>query len=179
MPKSLAKVHKQISKKTKGNISSLHENSRNSQRLRRAGARDDKIARVSKARAKANRPRLQRVAFFQGAAIAADGPIDVEVMQMLIQRHIQRDDEELATLKSERRPGRPSSTREDLLGQRIATEQREYDTGFWLPDMEDKENLRLLRDWNGEWTSLSTVKYIRLSRNGLRHESSFPPNGES
>ena len=59
MPKSLAKVHKQISKKTKGNISSLHENSRNSQRLRRAGARDDKLARVSKARAKANRPHRQ------------------------------------------------------------------------------------------------------------------------
>lgn len=103
MPKSLAKVHKQISKKTKGNISSLHENSRNSQRLRRAGARDDKIARVSKARAKANQPHslywpylrfrvnahhclVRRVAFFQGAAKAAEGPINTEMMQVLIHR---------------------------------------------------------------------------------------------
>ena len=59
MPKSLAKVHKKISKKTKGNISSLHENSRDSQRLRRAGARDDKLARLSKARSKANQPHSQ------------------------------------------------------------------------------------------------------------------------
>lgn len=58
-------------------------------------------------------------------------------------------------------------------------EQKEHDTGFWMPDIEDEENLRLLRDWSGEWTSLSTLKYIRLSRSGLKHESSFPPKGES
>ncbi|MCJ1297342.1 hypothetical protein MMC08_000128 [Hypocenomyce scalaris] len=179
MPKSLAKVHKKISKKTKGNISSLHENSRDSQRLRRAGARDDKLARLSKARSKANQPHMQRVAFFQGAAKAAEGPIDVEKIQMLIQRHLQRDAEELAKLKRERRSGRPSSTREDLLGQRMAVEEREYDTGFWIPDMEDEENLKLLRNWTGEWTSLNTLKYVRLARNGLKHESSFPPKGQS
>ena len=55
MTKSLAKVQKKISKKGVS-ITSLHENSRNSQRLRRASARDDKLARVSAARAKANKP---------------------------------------------------------------------------------------------------------------------------
>ena len=53
MAKSLSKVQKKISKKGV-NITSLHENSRNSQRLRRASARDDKLARVSAARAKVN-----------------------------------------------------------------------------------------------------------------------------
>ncbi|KAI4119918.1 MAG: hypothetical protein LQ345_000176 [Seirophora villosa] len=37
MPKNLAKVQKKIAKK-KGNVSSLHENSRDARRLRRAGA---------------------------------------------------------------------------------------------------------------------------------------------
>jgi len=55
MTKSLAKVQKKISKKGVS-ITSLHENSRNSQRLRRASARDDKLARVSAARNKVNKP---------------------------------------------------------------------------------------------------------------------------
>lgn len=52
MAKSLQKVHKQISKK-RGVVDALHENSRDARRLRRAGARDDKLARVASVTAKA------------------------------------------------------------------------------------------------------------------------------
>ncbi len=55
MPKNLAKLQKKISKK-KGNITSLNENSRDSQRLRRAGARGEKLEKLAAARAKANQP---------------------------------------------------------------------------------------------------------------------------
>ncbi len=55
MPKSLAKVQKKIAKK-KGNSNSLHENSRDAQKLRRAGARSEKLDKVAAARAKANQP---------------------------------------------------------------------------------------------------------------------------
>lgn len=55
MPKNLAKVQKKLSKK-KGNISSLNENSRDAQKLRRAGARSEKLSRLAAARAKANQP---------------------------------------------------------------------------------------------------------------------------
>lgn len=94
-------------------------------------------------------------------------------------RYLSRDDDELRKLKNERRLGRPSSTREDLLKQRITTEEREYDTGFWIPDMENMDNINILREWDGTWTSLNTLKYVRLGRNGLIHLSSFPPNGQS
>lgn len=90
-----------------------------------------------------------------------------------------RDGEELASLSSERRPGRPSSNREDLLKQRIVAEEREYDAGFWIPDMTDAPNVKLLSDWNGEWTSLNILKYVRLSKDGVKHSSSFPPKGQS
>lgn len=46
MPKSFSKVHKHIAKK-RGAIDALHENSRDAKRLRRAGIRDDRVARVS------------------------------------------------------------------------------------------------------------------------------------
>lgn len=55
MPKSLEKTRKKISKK-KGAITALHENSRDSQRLRRAEMRDDKLARVARGRKKNDRP---------------------------------------------------------------------------------------------------------------------------
>lgn len=44
-------------------------------------------------------------------------------------------DEELAKLKKERRPGRPSSTREDLLRIKIATDEKEYEIGFCMPPL--------------------------------------------
>ncbi|MCJ1411709.1 hypothetical protein MMC19_005801 [Ptychographa xylographoides] len=178
MPKSLAKVKKKLSKKG-ANISALHENSRNSQKLRRASARDDKLARVAAGRAKINKPHLQRVAYFQEAATNAEGLFDVVQIQELIKRYLERGDDEYNQLRSERRTGRPRSTREDLLKQRMDMENREYDGGFWAPDMMDLPNLEILRNWNGEWTSLNTLKYVRLSRNGTKHDSSFPPKGQS
>ena len=45
-------------------------------------------------------------------------------------RFIHREDEELADLKKQRRPGRPSSTKEDLIRRRFADEEQEYSTGF-------------------------------------------------
>jgi len=39
-------------------------------------------------------------------------------------------DEEFNALKKERRAGRPPSTREDLLKIKIATDEKEYETGF-------------------------------------------------
>ena len=93
--------------------------------------------------------------------------------------YLGRHDEELAELKSQRRPGRPSSTREDLLQQFMTVEDREYNGGFWIPDMQDERNLRILREWNGEWTALNTFKFIRLARDGTMQKSSFPPKGLS
>lgn len=55
MPKSLSKVQKHIAKK-KGKNTALHENSRDSLRLQRAAARDDKLTRLASAREKQNRP---------------------------------------------------------------------------------------------------------------------------
>lgn len=58
-------------------------------------------------------------------------------------------------------------------------EDREFAAGFWMPDLEDEESLRLLRAWNGQWTSLSSLKYVRLTRDGIVNPSSFPPKGKS
>jgi translation machinery-associated protein 16 len=52
MPRNLYKVQKLISKK-RGKLDALHENSRDSKRLQRASARNDKLARAAAATLKA------------------------------------------------------------------------------------------------------------------------------
>ena len=55
MAKSVAKVTKQISKK-KGSTNALHVNSRDSQRIRKAQARDSRLQKSSALRAKSHQP---------------------------------------------------------------------------------------------------------------------------
>jgi translation machinery-associated protein 16 len=49
-------------------------------------------------------------------------------------RFVRQHDEEMSTLKKERRPGRPASTREDILRIKIAADEKEDRDGFceWL-----------------------------------------------
>ena len=47
MPKSFTKVQKHINKKRGHAVDAMHENSRDAKLLRRAGTRDDRVARIS------------------------------------------------------------------------------------------------------------------------------------
>ncbi|KAL9018542.1 MAG: hypothetical protein Q9185_004144 [Variospora sp. 1 TL-2023] len=100
-------------------------------------------------------------------------------IQDLINIYLARDSTELSTLQASRRPGRPTSTREDTLKQQRDAEAKEYTSGLWLPDMEDPKMVAKLRDWSGEWMNLNTLRFVRLKQDGTRHASSFPPKGQS
>ncbi|KAG9231037.1 translation machinery-associated protein 16 [Amylocarpus encephaloides] len=179
MPKSLEKTRKKIAKK-KGNITALHENSRDSQRLRRAQNRDDKLLRVASARKKNDKPLVVRAAYFQESIRENDGkPLELSAIQELITTYVHQNDEEFGVLKKERRPGRPASTREDLLKIKIAADEKEYENGFYLPDLTDADNVVFLDRWEGDWSYLSTLKWVRISKSGVVAPSKFPPKGES
>ena len=92
---------------------------------------------------------------------------------------IGRDDEELARLEAERRPGRPTSSQYDRLRLRKSSEETEYESGYWLPDLADGGNLDKLREWDGTWASLATLSFVRISVKGGAVESTFPPKGLS
>ncbi|KAL8713870.1 MAG: hypothetical protein Q9220_002015 [cf. Caloplaca sp. 1 TL-2023] len=198
MPKQLDKVYKKIAKK-KGRLNSLHENSRDAKRLRRASGRAEKLERVAAERANAYQPfrndfleplvsvvlsithtlTVQRIAFFQSAAQESSNPFTLDATQALIEIYLDRSTTELSALKTERRPGRPASTKDDKLSRRIEAETKEHISGFWIPDMSDADTLGKLKNWNGEWASLNTMKYVRIARDGTKHSSSFPPKGKS
>jgi hypothetical protein len=52
------------------------------------------------------------------------------VLVLITSRFVHKHDEEFNALKKERRPGRPASTREDLLRIKIAADEKEYENGF-------------------------------------------------
>ncbi|RQM08337.1 hypothetical protein DH86_00003834, partial [Scytalidium sp. 3C] len=179
MKTSVDKVRKKISKK-KGNVTALHENSRDSQRLRRAAMRDEKLAKVASARRKTDQPLIERAAYFQEAIRKNNSqPLGLDAIQALIETFVHQHDEEFDTLKKARRAGRPASTKEDLLRMKIATLEKEYEGGFYLPELTDEDNVILLDRWEGTWAYLSSVKWVRISKQGNVHPSSFPPKGQA
>ncbi|RFU26201.1 hypothetical protein B7463_g10133, partial [Scytalidium lignicola] len=177
---SVEKARKKISKK-KGDITTLHENSRDSQRLRRAQMRDNKLQRVGAARRKIDQPFIERARYFQEAIRKNNSqPLGLDVIQPLIESFVHKNDEEFNTLKKARRAGRPASTREDLLRMKIGAIEKEYENGFYLPNLTDTDNVTFLDRWEGAWSYLTTLKWVRISKQGVIQPcSSFPPKGQS
>jgi translation machinery-associated protein 16 len=127
----------------------------------------------------ADAQKVLRIKSFQSYTMEHASPPAISEIQAMIDDFLGRDDEELATLMAERRSGRPPSTRETLLKQNQAVEQGEYASGFWVPELQDAENLERLKKWNGQWSGLPTLQFARISKDGVRRESSFPPKGLS
>ena len=122
---------------------------------------------------------MERVAFFQSVAQEYESTFTLDEMQTLVEKFFKQDEDELAEMKAKRRPGRPASARQDLLQAKLNLGHKEYNSGFWLPDMEDERNVERLQEWNGEWESLNNLTFIRITRAGSKAPSQFPPNREN
>ena len=121
-----------------------------------------------------------RIKYFQTCAESREwATFTIPEIQALIDGYLQREDEELAAIKAQRRAGRPPSTRETLLKQVQAQEQGEYVSGYWSPDLQDTETLKQLKDWSGQWSGLNQLKFIRVTKEGAVKDSAFPPKGLS
>lgn len=179
MPSALSKVRKHVKKKKGDKITSLHENSRDAQRLRRAGARDDRVARLSSIRGQINKPWIDRVEFFQDRLPEPLHPLEVEKIQSLVREYVERNDTEIEQLKAERRQGRPPSSRQTMFEQQKQADEKEFESGFWLPNLQDEETLIKLDQWRGDWVGLGTMKFVRIDSKGALRDSQFPPRGAS
>ncbi|KAI1475937.1 hypothetical protein K445DRAFT_66655 [Daldinia sp. EC12] len=178
MPKTFERTRKAIAKK-KGAVDSLHQYSRDSKRLHRAQVRDEKLEKIAASRKKNDKPYLERATFFQEALRQYDSqPLQMDVIHELIKTFVHQYDEELNEIKKARRPGRPASTKEDLLKVKIDNLQKEYQNGFLIPVLDTEENVSLLTRWEGSWSYLTTLKWVRISSAGGVQPSSFPPRGE-
>ncbi|EHY58753.1 uncharacterized protein HMPREF1120_06756 [Exophiala dermatitidis NIH/UT8656] len=198
MARSLGKVQKQISKKRGGKPNSLHENSRDARRLRTAAAREEKLSRMMDAAVRANQVygdydlaspcpvrrsnqcfKVDRVAWFKSAIEGSVGSLSDEEMHVLTQSFIDREDEQLAEARAQRRPGRPPTKLEDQITLRKDAEAREFRGGFWVPELRNEQSRAKLERWAGEWGGLNTLDFVRVVKSGTIKPSSFPPKGLS
>ncbi|PKS13014.1 hypothetical protein jhhlp_000355 [Lomentospora prolificans] len=177
MPSSFAKTRKQISKKRDGNINTLHENSRDSKRLHRASVRDERLDKLAASRSRREQPMIDRVSHFK-RKVAANGskPLTQEQVEKLIDEFVHQYDDEFNTIKKARRPGRPASAKEDLLKRKIEALTSEHEAGFLLPDLTAGDNIHRLERWEGNWSYLCTLSWVRVSKAGLIRPSTFLPS---
>ncbi|KAI8720668.1 hypothetical protein NCS52_00512500 [Fusarium sp. LHS14.1] len=176
MPSSLSKTRKQISKKRNGVVNALHEKSRDSLRLHKAGVRDQRIEKLAAARSRKEQPLVERVAFFQQALRVKEnkGVPELEEIQSMIHTYVHQYDEEYNAVKKTRRPGRPASAREDLLKAKISTLEDEYKGGFVLPDLQDADTVNSLHLWEGSWSYLPQLKWAKVNKEGQARPTAFP-----
>ncbi|KAF5001913.1 hypothetical protein FDECE_10817 [Fusarium decemcellulare] len=179
MPSTLSKTRKQISKKRNGVVNSLHEKSRDSLRLHKAGVRDQRIEKLAAARSKKEQPLVDRVAFFQQALRVREntGAPELDDVQRMIHSFVHQYDEEYQAVKKTRRSGRPASAKEDLLKIKISTLEDEYKGGFVLPDLLDSVNVNALHLWEGSWSYLTQLKWVKINSEGQVRPTSFPSGG--
>lgn len=74
-----------------------------------------------------------------------------------------RRDDELAAAQRERRPGRPPSKREVELREAIEKDRRDYAENMEIPDLMNKTNVELMRQWKGDVQSLYLFRMARIS----------------
>lgn len=178
MPKSLEKTRKRIAKKRNGNVV-LHEFSRDTKKLHKAQVRDERLEKLAAARKKHDQPLIHRITFIQKAAQENESqPFDLAKIQDLINQYVHQHDQELEELKKSRRPGRPASVKEDLLSLKVETLRKEQQNGFFLPDLTKQNNLDLLNRWEGAWSFLAAMSYVRITEAGNVKPSSFPPSSQ-
>ena len=126
---------------------------------------------------------MQRVAHFHALArvvASADDELNPRVfgakdMRVEVEQFIARGEAKLVVLEGERRQGRPMGKEEERVRRRREEEEREFETGFWVPDLRDEENLRRLREWNGDWVGLNVVRFVRVRKDSEIVVASWPP----
>lgn len=78
--------------------------------------------------------------------------------------YISRNDDELEELKASRRPGRPTSSRQDTLQRILEHETQEFNAGFNIPDLSNSLTVKNLRNWSEDSGGLNTLTIIRISK---------------
>lgn len=160
----VAKSLHKVSKKVAGSEKSVHPRGRKFKQLNKATLRQAKLAKHKAVRTNAKEAEFVRYKYFREAVkLAGVESFSLEEIRNLIEVYVERDRDELEKLKSERRPGRPASSRQDTLQRRMDLERNEFKTGYNLPDLTDKENVERLLKWDGGIGGIIQVNMIRVT----------------
>lgn len=178
---NLSKVTKNLSKsKSSG---SMHIKGRKFKQLNRATLRDKKIT-TKKLKSLEQKENELASLFFLQKVINGDEDFQkfetftLKDMKAFTELFISRYDEEIEKLRSERRPGRPQTSRHTLL-EEVARHDRDiYATGFRIPDLTDKATVERLKLWNGSLGGTTIMKFVLITKD-MEHLPGTDPTKDS
>ncbi|KAK7208481.1 translation machinery-associated protein 16 [Myxozyma melibiosi] len=165
----IAKSLKKVEQKLKAG-SGVHPKARKFQQLNRATLRERKVTKQKMERSSVRDVQVLRFRFLRSCVDREENKdktaFTEEEIKSMIQEFISRDDAEIQQLQASRRPGRPSSSRQDALQTRREFEMEEFKTGFYVPNLLDKNIVKAFRDWNEEWNGMGLLKFVRIAKEG-------------
>ncbi|EGW30961.1 uncharacterized protein SPAPADRAFT_142119 [Spathaspora passalidarum NRRL Y-27907] len=162
---NLNKVTKNLSKST----GQMHIKGRKFKQLNRATLRDKKI-NERKLKTLQQKENELAIVFFLQKLINDDDDFKVqetfslEEIKEFIELFIGRFDDELEELRAARRPGRPATSRQQILEEKVKHDRQVYATGVKVPDLADKETVQRLRLWNGTTGGATIMKFVHVSK---------------
>jgi translation machinery-associated protein 16 len=147
----------------------LHPNSRKAQQLQRTFLRQNRH-KEKQSQQLLNKWGLliDRLLWFQ--ALSLEQPLEnqEQIHQIISEQYLHRFDEELEEFEKEQKSSlhsKPKGQRQRNTEFTLAKEQEEYQKGaFQLPDLTETKEIELLRNWQGDISSIGTFKMISLTR---------------
>lgn len=160
---SLSKVTKNLSKaKSAG---SMHIKGRKFKQLNRATVRDKKLQQRKLDSIEKKSNELVIVSYIHTQIENETQPsYTLEEIKGFIESFIDEDREKLSEMEKEHRKGRPISTKQKILQEKIKHEEHMFETGYKVPDLSDEETVKRLRNWNGTTGATTGFKFIHVSK---------------
>lgn len=158
----------------KKNVSSIkgidraHPYSRKAAQFKRAVMRQDKLAHRKAEREEPRRRAVDRLVWFKYSIDDnTDKPLSEEEMHSIAMMYINRNDDEMEDLKQQLRKDRPKPAKLGMLQLLKEKDIKEYRDGVLeMPLMSDATNIRVLKEWDGDFNSMQRIKMTRMRMNG-------------
>ncbi|KAI5951553.1 TMA16 [Candida jiufengensis] len=158
---NLNKVTKNLSKST----GSIHIKGRKFKQLNRATVRDKKLKKQKLESIEKKSNELLIVTFIQNQIQNDDNETySLDEIKNFIEDFINIDREKLAEESKNHRKGRPISTKQKLLTEKLKHAEHLFETGYKVPDLGDAETVTRLRSWNGTTGATTGFKFIHITK---------------
>ncbi|ORX80583.1 hypothetical protein BCR32DRAFT_20688 [Anaeromyces robustus] len=153
---------KKLTVKSVKGFENAHPYSRKAHQVQRAMLREEKNSKTKNAKMAENNLEIEKYQWFREAIPKERANLTKEELTNVVQRYIDRNDEEIENINSTLRKGRPTPPRLTLLKALKKKEQEEFNHGFFVPDLTIAKNVKTLRNWKDDWNSIKLIKLIKI-----------------
>lgn len=160
---SLKKVSKNVGKSQ----GTMHIKGRKFKQLNRATLREKKLT-DRKARTATQKENDMALYYFLQLVINEEMFKEYETFPFdkfkgLVEMHVMRHDDDLEEFRAQRRPGRPMTSKHQILEEKAKHDAHLWETGIKVPNLMDKDTVHALRNWNGTTGGATVFKMVEIS----------------